>query len=165
MLKNLTTQALVFVAIFMAITWFQESSLLSTSGDTKAPDFELLDTNGNQTSLASLSDKPTLLFFWAPWCSVCKFTMPNLQDFHETHSDQFNVVSVALSFQNPDEIINFIHENDYQFPTLLGNDALAKEYKIQGYPTYYVIDTKGVVVSKSMGYSTEIGMLLRSTIL
>ena len=165
MLKNITIQTLIFIAIFSAITWFKELSLLSTSGDIKAPDFELLDINGKQTSLASLSDKPTLLFFWAPWCSVCKFTMPNLQDFYESHSDEFNVVSVALSFQSSDEIVNFIRDENYTFPTLLGNDMLSKDYKIQGFPTYYVIDTDSIVVNKSMGYSTEIGMLLRSTIL
>jgi thiol-disulfide isomerase/thioredoxin len=165
MLKNITIQILIFIALFSAITWVKESSLLSTSGDTKAPNFELLDINGKQTSLASLSDKPTLLFFWAPWCSVCKFTMPNLEDFYQSHADEFNVVSVALSFQSPDEIVNFIRDNNYTFPTLLGNDTLTEDYKIQGFPTYYVIDTDSIVVNKSMGYSTEIGMLLRSTIL
>jgi len=165
MLKSITIQTLIFIAIFSVITWVKESSLLSTSGDTKAPDFELLDINGKQTSLASLSDKPTLLFFWAPWCSICKLTMPNLEDFYQSHADQFNVVSVALSFQSSDEIVNFMHEENYTFPTLLGNENLSQDYKIQGFPTYYVIDTDSIVVNKSMGYSTEIGMLLRSTIL
>lgn len=165
MIKNLSIQAVVFIAIFMAISWFKELSLLSSSGEVKAPDFELLDTSGNKVSLASLSDKPTLLFFWAPWCSVCKFTMPNLESFYQSHSDEFNIVSVALSFQHSDEIVQFIQENDYSFPTLLGNDSLLGEYKIKGFPTYYVLNTDSIVVNKSMGYSTEIGMLLRSTIL
>ncbi|MDU0111577.1 hypothetical protein RT723_00845 [Psychrosphaera aquimarina] len=63
MLKNLTVQALIFIAIFNLISWFKESSLLSTSGDIKAPEFELMDINNQKVTLASLSDKPTLLFF------------------------------------------------------------------------------------------------------
>ena len=165
MLRSISIQTLIFIAIFSVITWFNESNLLSTSGDTKAPDFELVDLNGEAVTLSSLSDKPTLLFFWAPWCSICKLTMPNLDDFYQSHSEKFNVVSVALSFQSADEIVNFMHEENYTFPTLLGNDIVSKDYKIQGFPTYYVIDTDSIVVNKSMGYSTEIGMLLRSTIL
>ncbi|MBU2918589.1 redoxin domain-containing protein [Psychrosphaera sp. F3M07] len=165
MLKNLTVQALIFIAIFNLISWFKESSLLSTSGDIKAPEFELMDINNQKVTLASLSDKPTLLFFWAPWCSVCKLTMPNVQDFYQSHSEQFNVVSVALSFQSPDEIVNFMHQREYSFTTLLGNADVSQDYKIQAFPTYYVIDTDGIVVNKSLGYSTEIGMLLRSMIL
>ncbi|MDU0111578.1 redoxin domain-containing protein [Psychrosphaera aquimarina] len=91
--------------------------------------------------------------------------MPNVQDFYQSHSEQFNVVSVALSFQSPDEIVNFMHQREYSFTTLLGNSDVSQDYKIQAFPTYYVIDTDGIVVNKSLGYSTEIGMLLRSMIL
>ena len=36
------------------------------------------------------------------------------------------------------------------------------DYQIVGFPTYYVIDEAGNLASKSMGYSTELGMRVRT---
>jgi hypothetical protein len=33
---------------------------------------------------------------------------------------------------------------------------------VQGYPSYYVLDGQNTVVARSLGYSTEIGLYLRT---
>lgn len=164
MIKNISIQVAFFFVLFHLISWFRELSLLET--DTRAPDFNLVSIEGvkvgQQLSRLELEDKPTLLFFWAPWCSVCKVSMPNLQEFHQQNSDAINVVSIVMDFESVDSVTDYLNKNELTFTTLLGKDSTAIDYKIQGFPTYYVLDREGQIHAKSMGYSSEIGMKART---
>jgi protein-disulfide isomerase len=44
---------------------------------------------------------------------------------------------------------------------LLGNEELKQQFKIQGYPTYYILDEQQKVQAKTYGYSTALGLKLR----
>jgi hypothetical protein len=47
-------------------------------------------------------------------------------------------------------------------PVLLGDRATGAAYRIQGYPTYYVIDAEGRVARRDTGLSTVAGLWLRT---
>ena len=53
-----------------------------------APDFTMLDMEGNEVSLASFFGKPIILNFWASWCDPCKSEMPELQKFYEEYGEE-----------------------------------------------------------------------------
>lgn len=160
MLKNIAGQALAFFLLFQLISWIREIPLLDT--DSQVPAFQLSTINGDSINVDALEGKPTILFFWAPWCSVCKVSMPNLQSFYEDNHEKVNVVSIALSYESKGEVEQIIADKALTFTTALGNDTTAKDFKIQGFPTYYVLDGEGKVHSKSMGYSSELGMAVRT---
>ncbi len=160
MIKNISLQALAFFLLFHLISWFREYSLLDNN--TMAPAFNLPTVSGKTFSNEMLIGKPTVLFFWAPWCSVCKVSMPNLQSFYELNFENVNVISIALDYQSKQEVIELIAQKSLTFPTLYGNSATSLDYKIKGFPTYYVIDRQGQVHAKSMGYSSEIGIKART---
>jgi len=46
-------------------------------------------------------------------------------------------------------------------PVLMGDDSTARDWSVRAFPTYYVIDTEGRISSRSVGYSTRLGMWLR----
>ncbi len=58
-------------------------------------DSQVLTTlSGEQVSLAQLSqDKPLLVYFWASWCGVCRFTTPYVA---RLVGEGGNVLTVAL---------------------------------------------------------------------
>lgn len=163
MWKNLLGQAVLFTLLFNLISFVRESSLLSFG--EQAPNFELTSVDGEVISTADLTGKPTLLYFWAPWCGVCKASMPNLESYYQENKEQVNVVSVALSFEQLEEVHMALLKHKLTFPTLIGNADVAEQYKIEGFPTYYLLDKNGEVASKSLGYSTELGMNLRTLLL
>jgi len=47
-------------------------------------------------------------------------------------------------------------------PVLLGTTETMKDFKIQAFPTYYVLDKEQKITKVSMGYSTEIGLRLNT---
>lgn len=162
MIRVVSFQLLAFVAIFLLISWFKEIDLVDSSGNTSAPPFKLQGVNGINYDESILIGKPTLIYFWAPWCTVCKVSMPNLQEYYESNSDNVNVIAVALSYTTKKEIQEFQANNQFTFPVLLGDAQTAQAYKIKGFPTYYLVNEEGKVVSKSLGYSTELGMMFRT---
>jgi hypothetical protein len=43
----------------------------------------------------------------------------------------------------------------------MGEPSTAADWSVQAFPTYYVIDAEGQISSRSVGYSTKLGMLFR----
>lgn len=108
-----------------------------------------------------LLGKPTLLYFFAPWCHICHLSIDNVEDLAQQKSGQVNVVAIALSYETLEEVTDFVKQHQLTIPVLLGGQHTLTAFRIQGFPSYYITDESGVVVAAEQGYSTELGMLLR----
>ncbi len=74
----------------------------------------------------------------------------------------FNVFLVALDYESREEVNTFLQKIGVDFPVILGNEALQVAFKVDAYPTYYFLDKAGTVRFGSVGYSSWIGLKLRS---
>jgi len=171
-LKSTLIQIVAAIIIFNLVSMYKESSLLDTSGELPAPYFSLpvldnaLKTNTsnkpvNRIDLSQLKDQKTVVYFFAPWCSICKISMPNLQN--KVSDGSVNAIAIALDFDNSAQVKEFTDELGITFPVLLGNHQIRQNYQIEAYPTYYVIDEHLKLSARSMGYSTELGLTLRGS--
>ena len=153
---------MVFLSIFFAINWWQERHLLNHQSDNKAPHAQLVSIDGKNYQLPA--DKQNhLIYFFAPWCTICDLSIGNIEAHKQNLIDKgYQVYYVALSWQNQEEIQTFAKEHQLSFPVLLGTEQTGLDYSIKGFPTYYLINSQGQVVSGSQGYSTELGIWLRS---
>lgn len=122
---------------------------------------DLVPTLMDETVSLSAQGKTTVLYFFAPWCQVCHVSIGNLQSLFQKN-EQLNVIAIALDFTNKDEVRNFSNKHQLTFPVALGNEAIKKVFEISGYPSYYVLNEENVIIAKSMGYSSELGLYLRS---
>ena len=159
MLRNLTIQVIIFFAIFQLLSWFKESSMLERQQSLAEYSFNLPTITGENISL--VPEKKTVIYFFAPWCSICHASIDNLQAIYEKH-EEINVIAVALDFIETSEIEDFVSKHQLTFPIAIGNEKVKQAYKVHGYPSYYVINEENTVISKSIGYSTELGLYLRS---
>lgn len=52
---------------------------------------------GSQVSLASrtVPGRPTLLWFWAPWCEVCNAEAPTVNELARTAKERLRVIGVG----------------------------------------------------------------------
>lgn len=152
----------VLVLVMVAISWWQNRGSLAAKGQD-APDFVLPSLANKTYQLSEYRGKEVLVYFFAPWCSICRLSADNLNDLREARSeDDLMIMMVALSYENVAEVEAFVEDLDLQVPILLGNEQQTQDYQIVGFPTYYVIDQQGKLQSRSMGYSTELGMRVRT---
>ena len=153
----LLRDVLVLVAIFVAITTWQSRNMLDVDSHIAFDGQLLLGLDGQINTLIE-PNKPTLIYFFAPWCSVCSLSIGNLEYLD---ADKVNIVRIALDYSNAAEVKNFADEHNIASQILLGNKELKQQFKIQGYPTYYIMDDQQKVLAKSFGYSTALGLKLR----
>ena len=48
-----------------------------------APDFELVDLEGNKHRLSDYRGQGVFLNFWGTWCAPCKKEMPHMEKMHK----------------------------------------------------------------------------------
>lgn len=163
-LRNLIFQALLFIAIFQGASYFRESDMLST--DTKIDvlnnySFTQVPTLMGETVSLSSTNKKTVIYFFAPWCSICHFSISNLQALYEKNP-HLDVIAVALDYTDTADVLSFSKEHQLTFPIALGNEKIKHAFAITAYPSYYIISEDNSIIRKSMGYSSELGLYLRS---
>ena len=138
----------------------REVDMLSTGEKVKEQSISL-KTLDNKTIGLTRNNKTTVVYFFAPWCQICHISISNLQAIYEKN-EQINVIAVALDYVDKKEVFEFSSQHQLTFPVALGTEQIKTQFKIKGYPSYYVIDEKNTIIAKSMGYSSEIGLLLRT---
>ena len=155
-------EVLLFVAIVGGIYAWRTRDLLPTGDRVAAPAFELADLQGRSWTLDALEGKPVVLYFFAPWCGVCAASSPQLRWFDRWMGDDVQVVLVGLDWSSPAELAAYAARHDLDLPILAGVPQTAAEYRIRGYPTYYVLDAEGRIAGRDFGYTTAPGLWLRT---
>lgn len=154
-------QILLFIVIAWGIQKYQTRNLIPEK--EKAPSFSLLSLDREKFSLESFRGKPVMLYFFAPWCGVCKVSNGRVEEFYQNHKEEgYITLGVALSYQSAEEIRRYRNKHDISFPVLLGNNQVLQDYNISGFPVIYFINSEGLVHRHTMGFTTETGLSLRA---
>ena len=160
MLRSLVIQILFFVAVFNVLSIFKASSMLPDDTQVASREQVLLSLD-EKTIPITATNKTKVLYFFAPWCQICHASIGNLENLFLKRED-VDVVAIALDYGNVEEVHTFVMDKQLTFPVALGNNEIKSQFKIDGYPSYYVIDENNTVIAKSLGYSTELGLYLRT---
>lgn len=122
--------------------------------ETAAPDFTVLDENGEKVSLSDYAGKPIVLNFWASWCHYCKVEMPDFDEAYRNHPEiQFMMVNVTDGSQETMESArDFLAEAGYEFPVFYDTELdAAMTYGATGLPMTIFIDADGNLVTYARG--------------
>lgn len=150
---------LLIVLVFWAVGRFQARHLLSD--DELAPAFVLRGLDGKDHALVDYRGKVVVVQFFAPWCTVCRVESDNWARIQSIHGDRVQVLAVALAYENVQAVVEFMGGDLGAYPVLLGNDAVQRAYRVESFPTHYILDEDGRITSQSAGYTTTLGYLLR----
>jgi len=118
-----------------------------------APQFTLKSVDGKDVSLASMKGSPVVLEFFG---TVNKASVANGGDM-KALSDQFkanNVRFVGLACRESDDAAAkaYFQNNNLGYTLVPKADAAMAEYKIVGFPSYYVLDADGNVAAFFQGW-------------
>lgn len=151
----------IVVAIFAGVLMYQTRSHVDSGEAAPTFDLAVFDADDERVSTDSLQGKPTVLYFWAPWCGVCEASSHNVDDVREAVGDDANVLSVVLEYSSLQSVRDFVERNETNYPVLLGDDSVRDQFSVSAFPTIYVLDSDGRVRSSVVGYTTEIGIRAR----
>lgn len=146
--------AVMMVVLFAVIDLFR-----APQAPAGFADFPLHTIDGKAVTLAELSeDKPLLVYFWASWCSICRFTTP---DVAKLSDDGNNVLTVALRSGDDIRVVRYLAGKHLTMPVV--NDpqgSMAARWEVGVTPTILII-SKGSVVQSTTGWTSYWGLKLR----
>jgi peroxiredoxin len=112
------------------------------------PDFELPDSSGKTVKLSEvLRDKKLVMVnFWATWCGPCRVEMPSFEKlYNEQKNSGFTILAIAED-KDRAKVDHYLEGKPVSFPVLLDQDgALAKQFKIESFPTTVLLDAEGKI--------------------
>ena len=154
---SLAFDVAVLLVIFFGVHAWQTRNL---PVDQPAPVTLLTELGSGKRQDAVRPGEVGVVYFFAPWCRVCRASIDNLG--HLVDSDRIGWGTVvALDYADSREVQQFVDGVGVSLPVLLGDSRTAADWSVRAFPTYYVIDAAGNISSRSVGYSTWLGMWVR----
>ena len=154
---SLAIDVVLIITAFLLVSMWQIRNL---PDDDHTPPLELAWLDEMRADSMMVSGQVGVVYFFAPWCFYCRSSIDNLDELVSSGKLGW-ARAVALEYESLDEVREFIKETGVHLPVLLGGSKTTNEWQIRGFPTYFVIDGNGQIVSRSVGYSTKIGLQAR----
>ncbi len=136
-----------------------------------APDFTILDADGNEVKLSDFFGTPIVLNFWASWCPPCKAELPDFEAAYKKYEGKvvFLMVNMTDGERETVEVAkSFVESAGYTFPVYFDTRyEAAYGYGVSSIPQTYFIDTEGALVARATGmiYASQleqgIGMIYK----
>ncbi|ARJ40161.1 thiol-disulfide oxidoreductase [Sporosarcina sp. P21c] len=130
--------------IIYAITSNDKVKVLA-EGDM-APDFELVDLEGNEHRLSDYKGQGVFLNFWGTWCPPCKKEMPHMEDLYKDFEAK-GVHILTVNVGEPKVKIELFRDDmNLSFPMLWDkNKTVMDLYNIKPLPTTFLINPEGKI--------------------
>lgn len=116
-----------------------------------APDIRTVTLHGEAFDLADFRGKYVLLDFWGTWCAPCIENTPNLEAIRVRYGRDLVVVGVAQD--SAENVRAYEESRPVQMPQIIQEsmeDQVLVAYGVRQFPTYYLIDPRGVIVSSNV---------------
>ncbi|WP_427050711.1 redoxin domain-containing protein [Paenibacillus sp. TC-CSREp1] len=161
-IRRTVTMLIAMVALGAGI-WAIVNNLLNAESKSsipiragaEAPDFEAVNSRGEQVRLSDYRGKAVMINFWASWCTPCVREMPLVHELAQQHSSNVETLFVNVG-ESKGSINEFMKSHQFNFPVII--DATGKVsslYRITGLPATMVIDRAGQFSHILLGELTE----------
>lgn len=118
-----------------------------TAAVPKALRFTGTTVDGKPFDAATLAGKPTVLWFWAPWCPTCKAQGPETAKVADRFQGQAHVIGVA-GLDKTKAMKDFVADTGVgAFPNLADEAGdIWKKFEITQQSVYVILDKDGKTV-------------------
>jgi peroxiredoxin len=127
--------------------------LTACSGD-HAPESSYVLLDGSKITTTQLQGKVFLLNFWATSCTTCVAEMPEvIATYKKFQGRGFDTVAVAMSYDPPSYVVNFVQTRQLPFKVAIDNTGSAAKAwgDVQLTPTTFLVNKRGEIVKRYVG--------------
>jgi peroxiredoxin len=159
--KRLYTRLVILVVLVAAIVYTiyttahkDDIQLLKVGDD--APNFSLIDLNGETHKLSDYKGQGVLLNFWGTWCKPCKKEMPAINEQYKQFKGQgVQVLGINIA-QSDLEVSSYSDKLGVEFPIAIDKTkSVMRAYNVDPLPTTVLINKDGKIENIITGEMTE----------
>lgn len=112
---------------------------------------ELTGVDSTVYTIGRGAARPTVLYFFAPWCDYCKITTPKVQALQDELGDKVQVLAVARE-EGIESLKAWQTTVDYTLPLIPDADRRFFAQFAEAYiPRFFVMDKNGEIVFTQLG--------------
>ena len=145
------TKPLLIAVAVLAMVGALVYALMDRPG---APAATFTTLEGHPIVLDDLRGKVVLVNFWATSCPGCIKEMPGMVETYRQYKDRgFEIVAVAMRYDPPSYVANFVRTRQLPFPVALDVDGEhARAFgNVQLTPTSFIIGKDGSILEQKLG--------------
>jgi thiol-disulfide isomerase/thioredoxin len=124
--KRFRNLLIVLVAIALSVALF-----VGIKTQTNSVSLTSLDENSTPLEVALSNGKPTLMEFYANWCTVCQAMAPDIEQLEQQYAENVNFVMLNV-------------DNTKWLPEML-------KYRVDGIPHFVFLNQAGEAIAQTIG--------------
>lgn len=121
---------------------------------------EYLTGNKSEFDLSNFSGNIIILDFWFRTCPPCIKSIPQLNNIYLKYESKgvkfFGLNDIDTDSISRMQLVPFLQKEDIKYPLVLIDKTISENYKVKGYPTFYIINKNGEIEYSKLGYTENL---------
>jgi len=142
-----------FIAVSVVISLLFSTTIFAENKIIQAPTFVLPGIDNAQVNLEDYRGKVVLVDFWASWCTPCIRSFPWMDEMVDKYGEQgFEIIAINM---DQESILATKFLQRYPNKLTIAFDpqgVVAEQYEIMGLPNSFILNRKGEIVYKHVGF-------------
>ena len=130
----------------------QSGGLTPVSERKVMPDIVMAQLDGGTWRMTEHRSQVVLVNYWATWCGPCREEMPGLVRLSRDLGPKgLAVVGIAMDDGGEEKVRRFVEEMRVNYPIVIGDEGLGKQYGLGGMPLSVLVDRQGKIADEHAG--------------
>lgn len=155
-MRTVILSVLVLAIVYTIFSNATKEKVAVLSIGDEAPDFTLVDLNGEEHRLSDYKGQGVFLNFWGTWCKPCVKEMPAMDRQYEIYKEQGVQILAVNIAQSDFEVERFASQYGLDFPIVIDKTkSVLEAYNIDPLPSTLLINPDGKIEQIIRGEMTE----------
>ena len=142
-----------FITVSVVTSLLFSTTIIAESKVSQAPIFVLPGIDNTQVNLEDYRGKVVLVDFWASWCTPCIRSFPWMDEMVEKYGEKGFVVIAINMDQESILATKFLQRYPNKLTIAFDpQGVVAEQYEIMGLPNSFILNKKGEIVYKHIGF-------------
>ena len=153
-------QIFAILGVFFVLTAFTISNAPESVDGNTLPAVNVKTLDGKSVNIQDLVGKgqPTVISFWATWCSPCKRELDAIAEIYPDWQEEYGVELLAVTIDDARGVAKvpaMVASKGWEYEILSDSkQELQRALNFQTVPQTFLLDAKGEIVYTHSGYTS-----------